>query len=452
MPGSRDTRGRSSGQLATINPNAAGLDVGSTFHVVAVPAGRDDQPVRTFRTFSGDLHRLADWLEETGITWVAMECTSVYWIPVFEHLEARGFEVLRVNARDVKHVPGRKSDVQDAQWLQQLHQHGLLCGSFRPRDGVVRLRAYLRHRERLIEYAASHIQHMQKALMQMNVQLHYVVSDITGATGMRIIRAIVSGTQTPDTLAEFRDVRCAASEETIREALTGNYRPEHVFALRQSLELYDFHQVKIAECDTEIEAVLQSLNEERATPEQPLPAVRHAKGRNEPDFDVRPALYTLLGGDLTQIHGFGPYTVLRLVAECGDDMRKWPTAKHFTSWLCLAPGNKISGGRLLSSKTRRSSNRAAALLRIAAVNVGKTQTALGAFYRRLAARTGKAKAVTATARKLAILFYKALRYGMSYVDPGVDYYEDRYRQRVIQHLQHRARHFASALVADPAAG
>src|SRR5216117_1795788 len=238
MPGSRDTRGRSSGQLTTINPNAAGLDVGSTFHVVAVPAGRDDQPVRTFRTFSSDLHRLADWLEATGITTVAMESTSVYWIPVFELLEARGFEVLLVNARDVKHVPGRKSDVQDAQWLQQLHQHGLLRGSFRPRDGVVRLRAYLRHRERLIEYAASHIQHMQKALMQMNVQLHHVVSDITGATGMRIIRAIVAGERDPDVLATYRDVRCHSSLETIRAALVGNDRDEHVFALTQSLELY----------------------------------------------------------------------------------------------------------------------------------------------------------------------------------------------------------------------
>src|SRR5256712_3166371 len=349
MPGRKKTRGNSSGQLSTINLAAAGIDVGSTSHVVAVPPDRDERPVRTFRTFSGDLHELADWLSEVGITTVAMESTGIYWIPVFEILEARGFEVLLVNARDVKNVPGRKTDVNDAQWLQQLLQYGLLRGSFRPRDGVVRLRAYVRHRERMVDYAASHIQHMQKALMQMNVQLHHVVSDITGATGMRIIRAIVSGTQTPATLAEFRDVRCAASEETIREALTGNYRPEHVFALRQALALYDFHQVKIAECDTEIDAVLHTLNEERATPEQPLPAVRHAKGRHEPAFEARPALYTLLGADLTQIHGFGAYTVLRLVAECGDDMRKWPTAKHFTSWLCLAPGHKISGGRLLSS-------------------------------------------------------------------------------------------------------
>ena len=450
MPARKSNRGRSSGQLTTINPDAAGLDVGATFHVVAVPADRDEQPVRTFRTFSGDLHRMSDWLAATGITSVAMESTSVYWIPVFELLEARGFEVLLVNARDVKHVPGRKTDVQDAQWLQQLHQHGLLRGSFRPRDGVVRLRAYLRHRERLIEYAASHIQHMQKALMQMNVQLHHVVSDITGVTGMRIIRAIVDGNHDPEQLAAFRDVRCAASGATIRAALTGNYRAEHIFALRHALELWEFHQVKITECDAEIERVLRTLNEGRATPAQPLPAVRHAKAKNEPEFDVRPALYTLLGADLTQIHGFGAYTVLRLIAECGDDMRKWPTAKHFTSWLSLVPRNKISGGRVLSSKTRRSSNRAATLLRIAAVNVGRTPTALGAFYRRLAGRTGKAKAVTATARKLAILFYKALRFGVTYVDPGASYYEERYRQRVVEHLQRRARHFGLALVPDPA--
>src|SRR2546426_610271 len=304
MPGRKKTRGNSSGQLSTINPAAAGLDVGSTSHVVAVPPDRDERPVRTFRTFSGDLHQLADWLSEVGITTVAMESTGIYWIPVFEILEARGFEVLLVNACDVKHVPGRKTDVNDAQWLQQLHQYGLLRGSFRPRDGVVRLRAYLRHRERLVDYAASHIQHMQKALMQMNVQLHHVVSDITGLTGLRIIRAIVAGNHAPEQLATFRDIRCHASEDTIREALIGNYRPEHVFALRQALELYDFHQVKVAECDVEIEAVLSGLNEQRMTPEARLPAVRHAKGRNEPAFDVRPALYTLLGADLSQIHGF----------------------------------------------------------------------------------------------------------------------------------------------------
>jgi transposase len=454
MAGRTKTRGRAARPLARIHPAAAGIDIGSTAHVVAVPPDRDADPVRTFRTFTADLHELAAWLTAVGITTVAMESTGVYWIPVFEILEAHGFEVLLVNARDVKHVPGRKTDVNDAQWLQQLHAHGLLRASFRPRDAIVRLRAFLRHRERLIDYAAAHVQHMQKALMEMNVQLHHVVSDITGVTGMRIIRAIVAGTHAPETLAAFRDSRCAASEATIRDALTGNYRPEHVFALRHALELYDVHQAKILECDREIEDVLRTLNAGRPAPRTPLPAVRHAKSRHEPAFDARGTLYTLLGADLSQIHGFGPYTVLRLVAECGDDMRKWPSAKHFTSWLSLAPGNKISGGRLLSSKTRRSSNRAAALLRIAAVNVGRTQTALGAFYRRLAARIGKAKAVTATARKLAVLFYKALRFGMTYADPGASAYEARYRQRTLANLQRRAKALGFTVVATatPAEG
>src|SRR5262249_43432652 len=263
-----------------------------------------------------------------------------------------------------------------------------------------------RHRERMVDYAASHIQHMQKALMQMNVRLHHVVSDITGLTGMKIIRAICQGERDPEALARFRDRRCKASEDEIREALTGHYRPDNVFTLRQALDLYDAYQAKIGECDREIESSLAEINRDRPPVGQPLPKRRDAGGgRNEPRFDVRAALYTLLGRDLTQIHGLGAYTVLRLVGEGGDDMTKRKTAKHFTSWLALAPGNKVSGGKLLSSKTRRSANRAAALLRIAAVNVGKTYTALGAFYRRLAARVGKAKAVTATARKLAVLFY-----------------------------------------------
>ncbi|MBI1945004.1 MAG: IS110 family transposase [Deltaproteobacteria bacterium] len=439
-------RGKAAGQLSTINEHAAGLDVGATFHVVAVRGDQDAEPVRTFRSFSGDLHAMAEWLKSVGIKTIAMESTGVYWIPVFEILESHGFEVLLVNARDVKNVPGRKTDVNDAQWLQQLHQHGLLRGSFRPRDGVVGLRSYLRHRQGVVEYAASHVQHMQKALMQMNVQLHHVVSDITGATGMKIVRDIVTGKHDPGQLAKHRDVRCTASEETIREALTGNYRAEHVFALKQGLELWDFYQTKIAECDVAIEAALTLLNAKRPVPAKPLPRRRQPKTKGEPSFDVRTALYTMLGADLSTIHGFGPYTVLRLVAECGDDMTKWPTAKHFTSWLSLAPGNKISGGRVLSSSTRRSSNRTAAQLRLIAVAIGKTQTALGAFYRRLGARIGKAKAVTATARKLAVLFYRALRYGMTYADPGAEYYEERYKRRVIDNLERRARGLGFQLV------
>jgi transposase len=426
--------------LPVIHRHAAGLDVGATFHVVAVPPNADAKPVRTFSSFTGDLYSLADWLKSVGITTVAMESTSIYWVPVYEILEERNFEVVLVNARDAKNVPGRKTDVNDAQWLQQLHEYGLLRGSFRPHQRITALRSYLRSRESLVEYAGSHVQHMQKALMQMNVQLHHVVSDVTGVTGMKIIRAILDGERDTAKLAAFRDVRCKESVETIREGLVGNYRPEHVFALRQAVELYDFYQAKIRDCDIEIERCLASLNAEREPPSAPLPKKRtKAHPKNEPSFDVRPALYTLAGGiDLTQIHGLGPYAVLRLVGECGTDMTRWPTAKHFTSWLTLAPGCKISGGKVLSARTRRSANRAAALLRLCAVTIGKTNTALGAFFRRLAARAGKAKAVTATARKIAVLFYNTLRHGTAYVDPGADYYEERFRRRTLDNLRRRA--------------
>src|SRR6266852_4040504 len=446
MPPSRKTHRRSSGQLSTIHPDAAGIDIGSTFHVVAVPRARDERPVRTFRTFSGDLHQLADWLHAVGITTVVMESTSVYWIPIFELLDARGFAVLLVNARDAKHVPGRKTDVSDVQWLRRLHTYGLLRGSFQPKGEIAVLRAYLRQRERLLDYAASHIQHMQKALTQMNLQIHHVVSDITGATGMHIIRAIVGGEHDPAVLASYRDPRCHATRETIGAALSGNDREEHIFALTQALELYDVYQTKVADCDVRIKAVLDRLKAAASEPARKLPPARHTtKQPNEPDFNVRAALHAMLGVDLTQINGLGPALALKLVGECGTDLTAWPTAKHFTSWLCLAPSNKISGGKVLSSRTRRSGSRAAALLRLAAATVGRTDTALGAFYRRLSARIGKAKAVTATARKIAVLFYNAVRHGMDYADPGASYYEERYRQRVLTNLQRRAKAFGYVL-------
>lgn len=426
-------------RLSTVHPDAAGLDVGSRFHVVAVPPDRDPEPVRTYSSFTNDLYRMAEWLKEVGVTTVAMESTGIYWIPAFEILEARGFEVLLVNARDSKNVPGRKTDVNDAQWLQQLHRYGLLRGSFRPSRDFAALRAYLRQRESLLEYAASHIQHLQKALMQMNVQLHHVVSDITGVTGMKIIREIVAGAGDPEKLSQHRDVRCKETPETIRDALSGNYQPEHVFSLKQALELYDFYQRQVVACDERIEEVLSRLRQVAPPPQTPLGEPRQKRRQpNAVNFDVREALHAMLGLDLTQIHGIGPYVALKLVGECGTNMSRWPTAKHFTSWLCLAPGSKISGGKVLSSKTRRSNSRAAALLRLAAVTVGKTDTALGAFYRRLGARVGKAKAVTATARKIAVLFYNALRYGMQYTDPGAGYYEERYRQRLVSNLRRRA--------------
>ena len=426
-------------QLQVIHPRAAGIDVGSKFHVVAVSAEYDPDPVRKFNSFTTDLHRLADWLKAVGVTTIAMESTGVYWIPVFEILESRGFDVILVNAREAKRVPGRKTDIKDAQWLQQLHQYGLLSASFRPGEKIASLRSYLRHRERLTEYAAAHIQHMQKALMQMNLQLQHVVSDITGDTGMRIIRAIIEGERSAAKLASYRDPHCKQSEKTISAALTGNYRPEHVFSLKQAVALYDFYQNQIKECDQEIEKALAALNSDKNSPSEPLPKARRTqKQKNEPGVPIREMLYTLTGVDSTQINGIGPYTTLRLVAECGTDMAKWPTSKHFTSWLTLSPGNKISGGKVLSSRTRRTKNRATTLLRIAAVNIGKTQTALGAFYRRLAARVGKAKAVTATARKLAVLFYTLMRYGKAYVEPGADYYERQYRERVLLALSRKA--------------
>lgn len=432
--------------IAVVHPHAAAVDIGARMHVAAVASDRDEVPVRTFGTFTGDLHEIANWFSRCGVTTVAMESTGIYWIPAFEILEQRGFDVVLVNARDARHVPGRKTDVSDAQWLQRLHAYGLLRGSFRPRGEIVALRAYLRQRERLLDYAASHIQHMQKALSLMNLQLHLVVTDITGATGMRIIRAILGGERDPAILASFRDVRCKATTDTVREALTGNAREEHIFALAQAVELYDFYQSKVAECDHRIEAVLADLKRSAVPPAESLPKARHrTRQPNAPAFDARAALHAILGVDLTQIHGLGPYLSLKLIGECGTDLSAWPTAKHFTSWLSLAPSNKISGGRILSSKTRRSNSRAAALLRLAAVTVGRTETALGGFYRRLSARVGKAKAVTATARKIAVLFYNTLRHGMTYADPGARYYEERYHERVLANLRRRAHSLGFSL-------
>jgi hypothetical protein len=348
-------------------------------------------------------------------------------------LESRGLEVVLANAREARAVPGRKSDVNDAQWLQRLRACGLLRASFRPGRDIAELKAYLRARERHTDYAAAHIQHMQKALTFMNIQLHHVIATITGVTGMRIIRAIVDGERDPDKLAAMRDVRCKESIATIRAALVGNYQPEHVFALKLALAFYDFYQQCIDECDAEIERAVAGLNIDRPIPEAPLPKAKHRnKLPSDPNFDVRSAMYQLAGTDLTQIHGIGPFLALRLIGECSTDLSRWRTAKDFTSWLTLSPGCKISGGKVLSAHTRKTSSRVTVALRLAAVTVGRSNTALGAFYRRLAGRIGNAKAVTATARKIAVLLYNAMRYGMDYRDPGADHYEQQYRDRVIK--------------------
>ncbi|MET2832783.1 IS110 family transposase [Mesorhizobium shangrilense] len=448
----RKSQPRRSQKLAPVHAHAAAIDIGATIHVAAVSPRCDPEPVRTFGTFTADLHRLADWFAQCGIETVAMESTGVYWIPIFEILEQRGFEVILVNAREAKQVPGRKSDVSDAEWLQRLHEYGLLRASFRPTGEIATLRSYLRQRERLLDAAAVHIQHMQKALTEMNLQLHHVVADVTGATGLRIIRALVAGERDPDKLATLRDPHCKASAEIIRAALVGNDREEHVFALAQALELYEVYQAKVAVCDKRIAVVLERMKDAHSTPSAALPQPRYKRPQaNEPGFPVREALHAILGVDLTQIHGVGPYLALKVVSECGTDLSAWPSAKHFTSWLSLAPHNKISGGKVLSSRTRRSGSRVAALLRLAATAVGRTQTALGAFYRRLASRIGKAKAVTATARKIAVLLYNALRHHMDYADPGASSYEERYRQRVLSNIRHRAKSLGYVLQPAPTA-
>jgi transposase len=377
-----------------------------------------------------------------------MEATGVYWIPVYEILEERGFEVILVNARHVKNVPGRKTDVVDCQWIQELHSFGLLRGSFRPSAEIATLRAYLRHREKMLQNAGDHVRRMQKALVQMNLQLHNVISDITGETGMHILRDIIAGITDPKILAAHRHSRCQASEQEIEASLTGNYRREYVFALRQHLEIYDAYQQQIAACDAEIESLLQQVASRKGDPKAPLPRARSRSPRsdNAPRFEIRALLHRLTGADLTQIDSLGPYSALRLVSEIGTDMSRWPTEKHFTSWLTLAPKNKISGGKILSSKTQPSSNRAAVTLRMCAMSVGRTSTALGAYYRRLAYRVGKAKAITATARKIAILVYRVLRGDLDYSDPGAQAYDAQHRTRVLRNLRNRAQDLGLGLV------
>jgi transposase len=403
---------------------------------VAVPPDRAERSVREFGGFTADLHALADWLAECGVSTIAMESTGVYWIPLFEILEQRGFEVLLVDARRLKTVPGRKTDVLDCEWLQQLHTYGLLAGAFRPDDATCMLRSYLRQRSMLIENSAQHIQHMHKALEQMNLKLNNVLSDITGHTGMAIIDAILAGERDPAVLAKLRDPRCKNSEEIIAKSLQGNWRDDHLFELRQAVELYRIYRVKLVECDERIEAYLTTFPDK--TDGKPLPPKKQKLNPNAPRFDARGYLYRMTGVDLTRIDGLDANTVLKIIGEIGAEITRWPTVKHFTSWLCLCPGNRKTGGKQKSGKTRRSANRAAAALRIAAQTLERSKTALGAFHRRMKARLGAPQAITATAHRLARLIYFMLRHGRQYVDPGQEAYEKQYHQRVLRNLQRRA--------------
>ncbi|RID96851.1 IS110 family transposase [Simplicispira hankyongi] len=429
--------------ITLTHPNAAGIDIGSVAHFVAVPPDRDDEPVREFASFTADLHRLADWLDACGVDTVAMESTGVYWIALYELLEARGFTVLLVNARHVKNVSGRKSDVLDCQWLQQLMSFGLLRGAFRPADQVCVLRSLSRQRTMLLRSQGRFVQHMQKALTQMNIQLANVISDVAGETGQKILRAIVAGERDGLALARLKNSRIRASEDEIAKSLQGSWRAEHLFALKQALDAFDFCGTQLAECDAQVQAQLQALH---VREDEPAQGKKRGRARNAPKFDLRTQLFQMCGVDLTRIDGIDVTTALVVVSEVGADMCKFPSDKHFASWLGLCPGTKITGGKVMSGKTKRCANRAAQALRLAAAALRSSQSALGAYYRRMCARMDKPKAVTAAAHKLARLIYAMLTHGQEYTDRGQDYFEERYRQRVLHNLAQKAKAMGMQLV------
>ena len=432
--------------LSITYPDAAGIDIGASSHFVAVPVARDPEPVREFAAFTDDLRRLVQWLRDCRITAVAMESTGVYWIPLYELLEAAGFEVHLVNAHHVKGVPGRKSDVLDCQWLQQLMSFGLLRGAFRPADEICALRAIWRHRDMLLSYQSRHVQHLQKALTQMNIQLHHVISDLMGVTGQAIVRAIVAGERDAQVLASLRDRRIRADQAQIARSLEGTWRAEHLFSLKQALALYDAYASQIVDCDAELQRLLSALKTHEAPPDGLEGGPRGGPSKNAPRFDARKALFEASGVDLTRIPGIEASSALKIISEIGTDLRRFPSVKHFTSWLGLCPGTKISGGKTLSGETKRCANRAAQALRMGAQSLRKSRSALGAYHRRLCARMDRAKAITATAHKLARLVYFMLTRGQAYVDSGQQHYEERYQKRMVQSLTQRARALGFQLV------
>lgn len=436
--------GKSKASLVITHPNAAGIDIGSAFHYVAVPPDRDEEPVRAFPSFTADLNAIADWLGICGVDVVAMESTGVYWIPLFELLESRGFKVLLINARHVKNVSGRKSDVLDCQWIQQLMTYGLLSGAFRPTEQVCVLRSLWRQRSVLLKSQARYVQHMQKALTQMNIQLANVISDLAGESGLKILRAVVAGERDGHVLASLKNTRIHASEEEIAKSLQGNWRAEHLFALKQALAGFDFIGIQMSEIDHEIEQQLQAL---QVNDGEPPAKRRRGRARNAPKFDLRTHLFKMCGVDLTRIDGIDVTTALAVISETGTDMSRFPTVGNFSSWMGLCPGTKITGGKVMSGKTKRCANRAAQALRLAAAALRTSKSALGAYYRRLCSRMDKAKAITATAHKLARLIYTMLTKGEEYTDMGQEYDEMRYQERAVKHLSQRAGKLGLKLVA-----
>lgn len=426
------------GDFAVVNSNAAGIDAGSEFHYVSVPEDRDGEPVRRFATFTEDLHLLAQWLIRCGITTVAIEATGVYWMPLYDILEEHGLNPQLVDSRAIG-KRNKKTDVLDCQWIRQLHTFGLLDGAFRPAADIRKLRSFSRHRAMLIGYAADHLRHMHKALEQMNVKLGVVLSDIGGVTGQRIIKAIIEGRADPASLAELRDKSCQATGEEFVKALTGTYREEYIFALRQAVELFETYQEKIRECDLEQEKLLASFEVVNTEVPPPSKAPKKKRRKNQPHFDAHTVLYRIAGVDLTAIPGLEANTVLTIISEIGTDVSLWRSGDAFANWLALPPNNRITGGKRINNKSRKvSPNRAAQAFRLAAQTLERTQTALGAFFRRIQSRIGRQGAIKATAHKLARIFYAMLTNKTEYREAGANYYEERYRQKVFNSISRKA--------------
>lgn len=440
--------------LPTIYPCAAGIDIGAEELVVAVPHDRDSTPVRVFRTFTADLHALVAWVVACGIDTVAMESTGIYWIPIYELLEAHGITPFLVNARHIRMVPGRKSDWNDAQWLQKLHALGLLRASFRPDAEIVALRTVVRYRAELIQHRSPHVQHIQQALKVMNVQLSEVLTDVMGTTGLAIIRAIAAGERDPAVLAQHRIVNCRASVAAIRNALTGTWKDEQIFVLQQALSIYDAYTERIRRCDTQIEAMLQTM-EPRAVPAMPLgdlpPTKPNSNSKNAPTFNARMQYARLVGIDLVAVTGLSAATVQTLITEIGTDMSRFPTVKQFCSWLGLVPRNDISGGKVLRSRTKKVVSRANQAFRMAAQAVNRTDSAFGAYYRSMRARKGPQQAIVATAHKIARTVYHLLKYGDAYVEERAEAYEQKRRQQELHRLTRRAEKLGYTLTQMAAA-
>jgi transposase len=446
--------------LELVHPNAAGIDIGSRQHYVAVGPDRDPQPVRTFGCFTQDLHRMAEWLQACGVRTIAMQSTGVYWIPVYDVLEQHGFEVWLVNARQTRNLPGRKTDVQESQWLLKLHTYGLLRRSFRPSADIRAIRTCWRERGEYVQQAGACIQRMQKALTEMNIQVATVLSDLSGATGMSILRAIVAGERDGKRLAEFRDPRVKASEELLAKSLEGTWLPEQLSLLKRQLADWDHIQTQIAACDLDLRQLMSELpTAERNAPDAntPIPSKPKRKrkkdgrsSRNEPNFDLGSELTRVAGVDPTRIDGIKVNTTQTIISETGLDVSKWETEHHFVSWIGLCPSNESSGGKVLKRKTRKVTSRLATALRMAATTLRNSDSYLGAQYRRLRSRLGPPKATTAMAAKLARLVYRMLRFGQEYVDKGAIHYEQKYKEQQLRWLTKKAAQQGFVLL--PASG